>query len=661
MHVTLRRSREFAAFAGAAMILLGGCVHSGANGELPECCRKEKAAADAAAGATAVTGAAAKPPSPFPDPGPYKTVAAKNEDGSTLEAMQARGELGEFGGALMLSSFGDGPKTFNAWQASDAESDGMGLIQFEQLIGLDAWTGKYYPRLAKTMTVSPDGLTYTLTLRKGLQWSDGHPLTADDVIFTFDKIIGGGFGNTSRRDVLMVDGHFPKFEKVDPLTIKVTTLKPFAPLLDALRIAIAPKHVLEPWLKRPRGDFAQLWNVTCKPESLVTSGPFKLKRVSPERVEFVRNPKYFMVDSKGRRLPYLDKFVVRLVASQDAQVIGFYAGELDMLDIRQVRGMDVAKMKQKERQGDFTMHNLGADDATVFLMFNMCQRKDPKTKKPYVEPYKQKWFNSKNFRWAVSKAFNRQGMVNNAMKGVGSPLYTCETPACLYFNSTLPPIKQDVEASRKLLADDGFVLKDKALFDKEGHRVEFNLQTNSGNTTRDGICVSIKNDLEALGMKVNYQPIHFNVLIDKVETSLNWEGVVMGLTGSRIEPYGGANVWKSDGRVHMFDQRIPDANGKVLVTDARPWEKRIDQLFDLGATTLDPAQRKKYFDEYQQIVYDEQPFIYLECPIVFTAARKIIANYKPLAYGINYSPLGSMHNLEELYFTSAHRRSAASK
>lgn len=642
--------------AAAAALILTSCVHvqNGGKADLSE--QGQKLAAGDSQVLSDADARVSELGAAFPNPGTYQTVEVKNADGTVLEALQARGEPGEFGGALMMSTFGQGPKTFNAWQASDAESDGIGLIQFEQLVGLDAWTGKYYPRLAKSMTISPDGRVYTFTLRKGLQWSDGHKLTADDVMFTFVDLIGGGFGNTSRRDVLMVDGKFPKFEKLDGLTVRVTTQKPFAPLLDGLRVAIAPKHVLAPWLKRPRGDFAQLWNINCKPETLVTSGPFKLKRSNAERVELVRNPNYFMVDKKGARLPYLDRFVVLVVPNQQAQSIKFYAGEIDLLDIRQVRGFDVALMKQRERHGDFVMHQLGPDDATVFLMFNMCQRKDPKTKKFYVDPVKQKWFNSKRFRWAVSRAINRQRIVNNAMKGVGKPLYTCETPACLYFNSNLPGFEQDLDAARKLLQEDGFVLKDKILYDKDGHRVEFNLLTNSGNTTRDGICISIKNDLDELGMKVNYTPIEFNVLIDKTETSLDWDAVVMGLTGSRTEPYGGANVWKADGRLHMFDQRLPDAAGNVPVTDARPWETRIGKLFDLGATTLDPVERKKYYDEYQKIAYEEQPFIYIECPLLFTAAQKSLANYKPLPLGINYPPLGSMHNLEELYFRSAHRR-----
>lgn len=585
-----------------------------------------------------------------PAPGPWKTLEVKNEDGSVLEALQARGEVGEFGGMLKLSTFGSGPKTFNPWAAADVESNGIGLLLFEQLVDIDPWTGKLYPRLAKSYTISPDNLQYTFVLRKGLQWSDGKPITADDVVFTYNTIIAKGYGNSSARDVLSVNGKFPKVEKIDDLTIRFTTAGPFAPFLNSLRQSIAPKHILEPVTKKALDQFPAFWDINTDPSKMVFGGAFMLEQYrAGERVELKRNPKYFMVDSKGQRLPYLDRFSLSVVPSQKTQVTKFYGNELDMLDVRSVPGYEVALMKQKEPNGNFKMYNLGPDDGTVFLMFNMCQRKSPKGKY-YVPTAKQKWFNNQNFRQAVSHAINREQIVDNVLKGVGTPLYTSESPASIFFNSNLKPYPQDLEFSAKLLKDAGFVKKpDGRLFDADGNPVEFTLFTNAGNTTRDGICVSIVDELKKLGMKVNYQPIDFNIMIDKTENSLDWEAIVMGLSGSKTEPYDGANVWKSEGRLHMFDQRIP-VNGVTTVTDARPWEKKIDELFNRGATELDFAKRKATYDECQKIAYEQQPFIYIESPLDITALRNSIANYQPTPLGVLYTPKGSLHNIEEIYF-----------
>ena len=609
---------------------------------------------DAAAPATALSSAANAPiVGEFaPDPGPWQTRQVKQPDGTTMEAIVARGEVGRRGGTFTLSTFGTGPKTFNPWSASDVESDGFGLLQFEPLIRINAFNGQYEGRLAKSFSVAPDQKTYTFVLRKGVKWSDGKPITADDVVFTFRDLIGQGFGNSSRRDVLMVNGQYPKFEKVDDYTLRVTTPTPFAPLLSSLDSqAIAPKHILEAQTKKGHDAFNTFWDINTPAEQLVTSGPFRLERYVPsQRVELARNPNYYFVDKNGTKLPYLDRFVQLIVPDQNTMLLKFMGREIDFMDIRSVRGPDVAKLRPRRGTDNFTLYNLGPDDGTNFLIFNMCRRTSPKTKKPYVDPIKQEWFNNVNFRQAINHVIDRQRIVNNVLKGVGVPLYTAESTGSLFFDKELKPFPQDINYAVKLLQQGGFVKKGDRLYDAKGNPIEFTLVTNAGNSIRDGACITIVNELQKLGIKANYQPVDFNMLIDKIDQSLDWEACVMGLTGSRTEPYGGANIWKSNGRLHMFDQRLPNEKGDVVAPDARDWEKRIDQLFDEGATTLDFAKRKKVYDEYQQIVFDQAPFIYTYTSLDVTALRNSLRNYKPSKYGVFYTPLGSLHNIEEIYF-----------
>lgn len=592
-----------------------------------------------------------------PNPGPFKLVNVKSLDpksSSLDECWQARGETGNFGGTLTVSIFGRDPKTYNYWAHQDAESAGIGLLMFERLVEIDPWTGKMNPRLAKSIEIGRDKKTFTIKLRKGLRWSDGHALNADDVFFTFDTIIKRGFGNSSTRDTLSVYGKFPEIKKIDDLTVEFKTFQPFAPFVNMLSNApIAPKHALEPITKRPMEEFHGFWDVHVDPKLLVVSGPFKLLRhTHGQRIELERNPNYSMVDKNGARLPYLSKFVIAIVPDQNTQILKFYGKELDFLDIKTVRGFDAALMKQREQSGNFTMYNLGPDDGTSFMMFNMNRRKSPKTKDFYVKEYKQVWFNDTNFRQAVSHAVSRKRLVDNILRGVGLPLYTAETTASIFYNKALKPFPQDLNYSRELLKRSGFVMKGDTLYDKSGHKVEFTLTTNAGNSARDATCVMIANDLKQLGMKVYYQPIDFNIMIDKTAHSCDWEAIVMALTGEKIEPYSGANVWKSDGRLHMFDQRIPDKDGLTRVTDARDWEKEIDECFNKGATTFDDAERHKLFDRYQEIVYKEQPFIYLYCILDISAASNRIGNYAPTPLGITYTPRGSFHNIEEIYMKS---------
>ncbi len=599
-----------------------------------------------------------------PQPPPFKLIEAsassdqtvkppKSKDEPIIEFWQARGEPGEFGGTFTTGTFGQGPKTFNKWQAADVESDGICQLMYEDLLAPDPWTGEFYPKLAKSFSISPDKKEITFVLRKGLKWSDGHPLNADDVVFTFDTIVRKGYGNSSYRDVLSVRGKFPDVIKVDDLTVKFRTTVPFAPILNGLRVAIAPKHILEKLTKKPVAEFSKFWDVNSDLSTLVVSGPFKVTRyLAAQRVELTRNPNYSMVDRLGRRLPYLDRFNVSIVPDQNTEILKFYGNEIDFLDIRAVRGSDAALMKKREVAGGYKMYNLGPDDGTMFLMFNQNQRKDKKGKY-YVDPIKQQWFDSKNFRQAVSHAINRKRIISNVLRGVGLPLYTAESPASIYFDKSLEPYPQDLAFAADLLSMAGFKKKGEWLYDREGHQVEFTLNTNAGNTTRDGVCVMIVNELKKLGIKANYQPIEFNILIDKVETSLDWQAVVMGLTGDKLEPYNGANIWKSNGRLHMFNQRLPAPDGSIPVNDAHDYETAIDGCFDKGATTFDIAERHKYFDMYQEIAYDKLPFIYLYSTLDITSMKNKVGNYMPTPLGIWYTPKGSLHNVEEIYIRQA--------
>ena len=149
----------------------------------------------------------------------------------------------------------------------------------------------------------------------------------------------------------------------------------------------------------------------------------------------------------------------------------------------------------------------------------------------------------------------------------------------------------------------------------------------------------VKQDLEDLGMKVNFKPIEFNSLVNKLVNSLDWDMVIMGLTGSPLEPNGGKNVWMSDGTLHMFNQRLEkDKNSPRL-----DWEKQIDEMYIKGALATDFEGRKKYYDEYQRIAYEQKPFIYIYSPIIITAIRNKFKNIYPS------SLTGITYNLEEIY------------
>lgn len=563
---------------------------------------------------------------------PFKTVEI---DGAEL--LQARGEVGKFGGTFYDNSIGDGPKTFNAFASSDATSSTMAGLLGSGLVTVDSYTGEVIPYLAKTVTLSDDKLTYTVTLRKGLQWSDGKPITSKDVVFTWNQIIKPGLGNVSNRDVVMVDGKFPEVKALDELTIQFKTAKPFAPFMMNLSNTVYPEHILKSVVAKGDPTFSSFWGVADAekhPEKLISSGMWLLEKYEPrERAVFKRNPKFFMVDQKGQRLPYLDRYVFTFVKDRNNEALQFEQGKTDSFSVPG----NLVSLVRRWKTPTFKLYNLGPATGTIFVSFNLTTRKNAQGK-PVVDPVKQKWFNDVNFRQAINHAINREDIVKNILKGVGAPLYTAEALSSVYLNQNLAKgFPADIELAKSLLKKSGFTWNAEGqLLDKDGHKVEFNLVTNSGNDEREAVGVSVQQDLQKLGMKVNFKPMEFNVLVDQF-TNGTYEAMLMGLTGSNLEPNGGANVWRSDAFLHFFNKR-PD--GKA--TNLLPWEKEIDQLFEQGAQTFGIENRKKYYDRFQEIVFEQAPLIYLYSPLQIIAVRERIQNFDP-------TPLGAFHNLEEIW------------
>lgn len=552
-----------------------------------------------------------------------------------VDLRESQAPTGKFGGTLIDSTIGEGPKTFNPFNSKDNISSAMSDIMYDGLLATHPITGEPIPKLAKSFEVN--GNDYIIHLRKGLKWSDGKPIIADDVVFTWQNIILDGYGNTSVRDSIVVDGKLPSVEKIDDYTVKFTTPKPFAPFIRNLSTPIAPKHVFEPAVKRGKEYFDTFFSTTTPPDKFVTSGAFKLKEYVPaQRVVFERNPNYYMVNKNGQKLPYLDKLVYLIVGDVNNQVLKFEGGELDVISLQ---GANVARFKEMEKHSDFTVYNLGPNTGTLFLAMNLNSRKNEKGDF-IVDPIKQRWFQDKNFRKAIDYSIDRKNIVFNIANGLGAPLFTAESLNSIYLNKNLPAYERDVQKSKELLEKSGFYTDNKGkLHDKFGNLVEFDLYTNAGNTERESIGVMVKQDLEDLGMKVNFKPVEFNTLVNKLVKTYAWDMVIMGLTGSPLEPNGGKNVWMSDGTLHMFNQRPAEYN----IDDRFEWEKKLDDLFIMGALATDFETRKKYYDEYQKIVYEEKPFVYIYSQLVISAIRNKFKNLYPSMLG------GLTHNIEEIY------------
>jgi peptide/nickel transport system substrate-binding protein len=548
----------------------------------------------------------------------------------------AKCEPGNPGGRAVLATISD-PKTFNPITANETSSIDIIARMFMGLLIVDSPTQEVRPGLAESWEIGADNKTYTFHLRKGLRWSDGKPLNADDVVFTWNDVIYNTNIVNVTVDLFRIDGKDFTVSKVDDYTVKVETPEIYAPFLQFFgAIPILPKHVLESAVKSKQ--FESAYGISTNPGDLVCNGPYRLKQYKPGQfVMLERNPEFSEVDTKGQRLPYFDNVIYTIVPDMSAMSLRFLRGEADMQE--DVRPEEYEKFKEESAKGRFQLLDLGLASQQDCLTFNQNTNLNADGK-PIVDPVKLKWFRNTKFRQAISYAIDREAIVKSALGGHGAPRYGFVSEAAtMWYNPNIKKYPYDPEKARALLAEIG--IKDRGdgiLADSEGHPISFVMNTNAGNDRRQKSAVIIQEDLKRLGIQLIFQPLDFNLLVNKYTVTFDYDCILMGWAGGPPDPVYEMNVLKSSGFSHEWFPRQ-----KVPSTE---WEARIDYLMNAQVKTLDHAERKKYYDEVQQILSEQMPMIPTISMQAFSAVRSDIGNVR----GTTLDPNKLTWNLEELYY-----------
>jgi len=509
-------------------------------------------------------------------------------------------------GELRLSITGD-PKTFDPLQVTEENSEVVRYLTGATLLRIDRVTDEVRPELAESWSIDKKGQSISFRLRSGLRFSDGTPLTADDVARTlrmaFDLRNASPAGDTFRSE-----RGFPDVEVVSPTQITVrypTTKAGLERLFDELYIA--------PRLS-PSGA----------PGMPASAGPFFVSEYrSGVAVLLKRNPWYWKRDSTGRPLPYLDSIHLDIQTNRDIEAVRFVRGEIDLM-----RKLDPEGFRVISRQKPSAARDLGPSLDAEFLWFNQAPSSLPE--------WKRKWFTSTAFRHAVSTAINREDLARIAYNNHAHPAAGPLSPANrFWFNSELKPLRFDPEFAIRTLRSEGFALRDGVLRDQEGHAVEFSLITNAGNGTRQAMAALIQADLGKLGIRVNVVTLDFGALVERIARTSQYEACLLGFTNMATDPIDQMNVWLSSGPQHAWwpSQKSPSTK----------WEARIDQLVLAQASEPSRDLRRKAFNEVQRILVEQEPVIYLVNPDSLSAVA-------PSVRGIRFSALfpQSLSNVESL-------------
>ena len=519
----------------------------------------------------------------------------------------------QFGGTLHVAQKAE-PETFNPVATIGTGSRDILALLHADLIHINRRTLRTEPALAERWEVSPDRCVYTIHLRRGLRFSDGHPLDADDVLFTF-RIHLDEKVHSTQRDLLLINGQPLQVSKVDSLTVRVRLPAPYAAaerLFDGF--AILPRHILSAAYQS--GNITHAWGLDSAPASVAGLGPFQLQEYVPgQRIVLRRNPFYWKTDAAGRKLPFLDRIIIQFVPSEDSQVIRLRAGELDIVDT--ITARNFAALQAEQPGGTVQLFDSGPGLEYNFLVFNLnvpAANASAEAKRRYS------WFSQLSFRRAISAAIDRESVVRLVYRGLGDTLRGPVTKGnTLWENPALPVVTRSMGNARSLLEQGSFSWKNGGLVDAQGHPVEFSILVTATSSERRQIAAIIQEDLRQLGMKVSTIALESRAVNDRILNRGDYDAAVMALAGADADPNSDMSVWTRDGRLRVWN-RSPGITG---------WEKEADYEMRQQMVTPDYRLRKQMFDRVQQLIAENLPVICIASPHILSAARTHVRGLQP--------------------------------
>ena len=495
------------------------------------------------------------------------------------------------GGELRFYLHSD-PKTFDPLLVDDDASEAIRYLTGGVLVRVNRRTQQAEPELATSWTIARDDRSITFNLREHLYYSDGTPFSADDVAYTMQRLMDPALhsptGDSLRSGAGAVRTHVDS-----PTRITITFPAPVVGM-DKLfdQVAIVSSH--------------------SQNKERAVLGPFYVADYRPDSyVLLKRNPNYWRRDAAGRQLPYLDSVRLGIQPNRDIEMMNFRRGEIDLIN-----WLDSEYFDRLASLAPALVHDAGPGLDSEQMWFNQVANAP-------IPPYKREWFRSTNFRRSVSEAINRADLCRVVYGGHAQPAAGPVSPANkFWFNAKLHPPAYDPTGVLRLLQQEGFQLQGSTLRDRQGNAVEFSIITNAGNKPRERMATMIQQDLGKIGISVHVVTLDFASLLERITESHNYEAALLGMVNTELDPSTQLNIWLSSSENHQWNprQKSPET----------PWEAEIDSLMKQQASSLDPARRKACFDRVQEIVVEQQPFIYLVNKNVLSAVAASVANASPV-------------------------------
>jgi len=561
---------------------------------------------------------------------------SKNEDMelSEIEEVNAAGDMdiiaktktrpwtgGEFVdgkvGGIWNDTILNDPKTFNQLIGErDGESSAIISYTLDYLIDYDPYLRKWTPHVASyeiETDKEKDTLIVHYTIRDDAFWTyygkdEKIPVTSDDFVFWYNEIEADpecGSSGYGSQWITLANGEEAHVDcvKIDDKKFDFIYPRIVADPLISTNMSLCPSFIFKPAKEKGGAEAVKnLFSIDVDPKTIPSCGKFYITEYIPaRRLVFTRNPYYWEKDSNGVSIPYYEQMICQIVGDQNTDYLLFKQGQTEAYSPRPEEYSDLVE-NQKE---DYTVYNAEGSMGASFWSFNQNPINEDK---PFYS-----WFTKKEFRQAMSCLLNRDRIANQTYRGMAEGKYDFFPEANPYYNKDISlQYRFNTKQAEDLLKKAGFVKKDGLYYDWNGNKLEFDLTIASSNTVSNDIAQIVVDECAKIGVTVNIRQIDFQKQVEMLTATYDWQSVFIGL-GSNLFPSQGANVWPSYGNLHLW---YP-----LQETPATDWEARIDYLYNEGSYTIDHDEAKKIWDEYQQIILEQCPIIYLMRSRSFFAIR----------------------------------------
>ncbi|HEV8663881.1 MAG TPA: peptide-binding protein [Candidatus Methylomirabilis sp.] len=473
---------------------------------------------------------------------------------------------------------------------SDSASHSVGSLIYDGLVRADrdlSLTGE----LAESWTISKDERTITFHLKKGVRWHDGAPFTARDVEFTYRYMRDPKTPTAYAEDFLQA----ASLEVVDPHTVRVHYERPYAPALLSWALWVLPAHILEePWRKGV--DL----RTTPQNRHPIGTGPFRFHEwKTQEKVVVLANPDYH----RGR--PYLDRVVLRIIPDPATIFLELKARNVDMAGLtplqfrRQTEYPAFAKFFEKYRY---------LSNSYAYLGFNL---KDPR-------------FADRLVRQAIAHAIDKQEIIEGVLLGLGQEAVGPYKPGTWWYTDQVRTFPYDPDRAKALLREAGWRDRDgDGILEKDGKPFRFTIRTNQGNSVRIQTAEIIQRRLKAVGIDVNIHVVEWAAFINTFIRKRDFEAIILGW-GLGLDP-DQYEIWHSS-------KTGPDQLNHVSYSNPE-----VDRLLEQGRRTFDRERRTAIYREFQRVLAEDQPLVFLYVPEALTAVSSRIRGIEPAPAGLAWN------------------------